>query len=143
VKALPQGTTSGRDRSRTSGDATFLENAAGIFEVAEQAGRDPNASDWSILVGAEGAIHMIAASDWPLDSLQAHHGAQMAYRVSQHAGSVRLEGRAGARTCLFEAAKPDGAARLLLANSCFYRVIPAAATPSPLPANTWPLLPAA
>jgi len=57
---------------------------------------------------------MVADSDWPLDSLQAHHGARMAYRVSQRASIVRVEGRAGSRTCLFETAKPERAARLLL-----------------------------
>ncbi|MGD0436544.1 MAG: hypothetical protein ABSB86_08760, partial [Bryobacteraceae bacterium] len=42
------------------------------------------------------------------------HGARMAYRVNQSASIVRVEGRAGARTCLFETAKPERAARLLL-----------------------------
>ena len=71
-------------------------------------------SDMTILITAEGGIRMVADSDWPLDSLQAHHGARMAYRVSQSASIVRVEGRAGSRTCLFETAKPERAARLLL-----------------------------
>ena len=50
----------------------------------------------------------------PLDVLQQEHGAQMVYRVTQQDSRVRLEGRAGARTCLFEAEKPDWAARILL-----------------------------
>jgi len=41
----------------------------------------------------------------------------MAYRVSQTAAHVRVEGRAGSRTCLFETAKPERAARLLLQRS--------------------------
>jgi hypothetical protein len=68
----------------------------------------------TILITAEGGIRMVADSDWPLDSLQAHHGAKMAYRVSQSATVVRVEGRADSRTCLFETAKPERAARLLL-----------------------------
>jgi hypothetical protein len=57
---------------------------------------------------------MLADSDWPLESLQAHRGAKMVYRVSQSATIVRVEGRAGSRTCLFESPKPEWVARLLL-----------------------------
>ncbi len=71
----------------------------------------------TILITAEGAIRMVADSDWPLDSLQLHHGAKMAYRVSQNASHVRVEGRADSRTCLFETVKPERAARLLLNSS--------------------------
>ena len=93
----------------------FVDNAVEIFNAAEsalQAGQTP--ADMTILISAEGGIRMVADSDWPLDSLQAHHGARMAYRVSQRASIVRVEGRAGSRTCLFETAKPERAARLLL-----------------------------
>ena len=92
-----------------------MDNAAQIFEAAESAVRaGETLSDVTILISGEGGIRMIADSDWPLDSLQAHHGAGMAYRVSHGASMVRVEGRAGSRTCLFETAKPDWVARLLL-----------------------------
>jgi hypothetical protein len=68
----------------------------------------------TILIGPEGAIHMIADSDWPLDSLTAHHGARTAYRVSESSGSIRVEAREGLRTCLMESAKPCQIARFLL-----------------------------
>jgi hypothetical protein len=96
----------------------FLDNAAQILEAAEsavQSGHTP--TDMTILITAEGAIRMLADSDWPLDSLQAQHGAKMAYRVSQSAYVVRVEGRAGSRTCLFETEKPERAARLLMNRS--------------------------
>ena len=99
----------------------FLDNAARILEAAEsavQSGQTP--TDMTILITAEGGIRMVADSDWPLESLQLHHGAKMAYRVSQSAYVVRVEGRAGSRTCLFETEKPDRAARLLLNNSPSY-----------------------
>lgn len=70
-------------------------------------------SEMTILMTPQG-IRMIADSDWPLESLQLHHGAEMAYRVSQNAINVRVEGRAGSRTCLFETAKPEQTARVLL-----------------------------
>ena len=99
----------------------FLDNAAQILEAAEsvaQSGHTP--TDMTILITAEGGIRMVADSDWPLDSLQLHHGAKMAYRVSQSASVVRVEGRAGSRTCLFETVKPERAARLLLNSSPSY-----------------------
>lgn len=86
-----------------------------IFDAAEsavQAGQTP--SDMTILITAEGGIHMVADSDWPLDSLQSHHGAKMAYRVSQNGSVVRVEGRENSRTCVFETVKPERAARILL-----------------------------
>jgi len=91
-----------------------VDNAVEIFNAAEsavQAGHTP--SDMTILITAEGGIRMVADSDWPLDSLQLQHGASMAYRVSQSADHVRVEGRAGSRTCLFESDKPERAVRLL------------------------------
>jgi len=81
-------------------------------ESAVQAGHTP--SDLTVLITDEGGIRMVTDSDWSLDALQLHHGARMAYRVSQTAAHVRVEGRAGSRTCLFETAKPERAARLLL-----------------------------
>jgi hypothetical protein len=93
----------------------FLDNAAQILDAAESALQSGNTpSDMTILITAEGGIRMLADSDWPLDSLQSHHGAKMAYRVSQSASVVRVEGRADSRTCLFETVKPEQAARLLL-----------------------------
>jgi hypothetical protein len=93
----------------------FVDNAVQIFDAAENAVRSGHApSEMTILIGAEGEIRMVADSDWPLDSLQAQHGARMAYRVSQRAEVVRVEGRAGSQTCLFETERPERAARLLL-----------------------------
>jgi len=91
-----------------------VDNAVEILAAAENAVQSGNTpSDMTILITAEGGIRMLADSDWPLDSLQLEHGAAMAYRVSQSANHVRVEGRAGSRTCLFEADKPERAARLL------------------------------
>jgi hypothetical protein len=102
----------------------FADNAARLLEAAEAAGAadggDAADTVWDILIGADGAIRMVASSDWSLDSLQVHHGARMAYRVRRQGTKVRVEGRAGTRTCLFESAKPNGAARLLLARSTHY-----------------------
>jgi hypothetical protein len=82
-----------------------------ILDAAESAG---SCSHMTILIGHDGTLHLIADSDWPLDSLTRHHGAKTAYRVSESSGSVRVEGREGQRTCVMESAKPARIARLLL-----------------------------
>jgi hypothetical protein len=93
----------------------FAEHALNILDAAETAtNRGESCSNMTILIGQEGAIHMIADSDWPLDSLTWHHGAKQAFRVSENSGSVRVEGREGLRTCLMESPKPMQIARFLL-----------------------------
>jgi len=71
-------------------------------------------SDLVILISAEGGIHMVADSDWPLESLRQFHGSSAAYRVRPMDDKVRVEGRAGSQTCVFETDKPAAAARFLL-----------------------------
>lgn len=90
----------------------FNDNALRILDVAESAMESNlNPSVLTIVMGAEGGIRIIGESDWPLESLRLHYGAEMVYRVRQQGDAIRLEGRAGSRTCLFETAKLDGAAR--------------------------------
>jgi hypothetical protein len=122
----------------------FTDNAASIFEAAESAMRTGHSlSNMTIVIGQEGGIRLIAESDWPLDSLQAHHGAQMVYRVRQQDDSLRLEGRAGTRTCLFESEKLNGAARRLLTDTSDYEVIESKPIRGLLPAASWQTLPGA
>ena len=68
----------------------------------------------TILIANDGGIRMFTDSDWPLDSLTQHHGAQTAYRVIEARNSVRVEGREGLRRCVLESTKPSQVARLLL-----------------------------
>jgi hypothetical protein len=100
-------------------------------------------SSMTIVIGQEGGIRLIAESDWPLDTLLAHHGAQMVYRVRQQDQTVRLEGRAGTRTCLFESEKLNGAARRLLAINPQYQVVNESPARPLLTAGTWGSLPGA
>ncbi len=93
----------------------FIDNAARIFEAAQNVmntGEMP--SDYTILMGAEGGIRMIADSDWPLDSLLREHGAGMAYRVQPGSDRVSVDGRDGMRSCHFESASSVQTARLML-----------------------------
>lgn len=106
-----------------SGTETFLENASRLLETARNSARAGSSSEFIILIGHDGSIRVIADSAWPLASLESHYGARMAFQVRHTEDRrVRVEGRAGSRTCLLEAAKPDGAARLLLANPVCYPV---------------------
>ncbi len=100
----------------------FLDNARNILDAAENVYFSTGSlEETNILIAPEGGIRVVNGSeDWSLESLRVHHGARMAYRVSQRGGRVHLEGRTGCRTCLFEAEKPDGAAGLLLANTRHY-----------------------
>jgi hypothetical protein len=91
----------------------FAEDAQCILDAAESAG---TCSDMTILMGPEG-IRMIADSDWPLESLLWHHGADKAYRVSEHRGSIRVEGREGQRRCVLESASFKETARMLLGSA--------------------------
>ena len=122
----------------------FLENAVEIFDAAENSSAAGHElSDMTVLISPTGGIHLLADCDWPLDTLQAHRGARMVYRVSQQDKTVRLEGRAGSRTCLFETAKPDGAARRLLADAAKDLLRPVVLNPEMPCAAAVPLLPAA
>jgi len=122
----------------------FLEQAIELLEGAERsAAAGEPFTEWTILITPTGAVQMLAGNDWPLASLQAHRGAGMAFRISRRAGRIRLEGRAGSRTCLFETAKPDGAARPAPAETPVSLLRPAVPHPD-LPGGTLPpLAPAA
>ena len=102
----------------------FLDNAENLLQAAESAREaGPVESDWTILYVPEEGIRMIAGNDWPLESLQAHYGAGMVYRVQQQESTVKVEGRAGSRACLLESEKPKAVARRLLPDRREYLLI--------------------
>ena len=93
----------------------FIDNAVEILDAAEnvlKAGETP--SQYSILMGSGCGIHLVANSDWPLDSLRREYGADMAYRVQTTSDRVSVDGRDGSRTCHFESESPARIARMLL-----------------------------
>jgi hypothetical protein len=93
----------------------FLDDAEAILEAAEAAAESSNTANVTILISPQGGIHMLSDSDWPLASLEAHHGARTAYRVSQASGHVTVEGRSGNQRCRLESEHPQAVARRLLA----------------------------
>jgi len=67
----------------------FNDNAMSILEIAESAMEgNLSAQEWTIVIGSEGGIRMIGESDWPLETLQSHHGAEMVYRVRQQGNAI-------------------------------------------------------
>jgi hypothetical protein len=94
----------------------FAEHMQQLLDAAQSAAsHGEDCSEMTILIGQDNGIHMIADSDWPLESLARDRGAKSAYRVTGGAnGTVRVEGREGSRRCVMEAANPAATARLLL-----------------------------
>jgi hypothetical protein len=93
----------------------FLDDARAIFEAAESASQSGYAvSDFTMLIGQDGAVQMLAASDWPLDRLLAERSARAAYRVGETNGRIHLEARSAGRSCLLESDAPQRSARELL-----------------------------
>ncbi len=122
----------------------FLEKAIELLEAAEcSLAAGDRFTDWTILITPTGAVQMLAGNDWPLASLQADRGAGMAFRISRRAGRIRLEGRAGSRTCLFETAKPSGVARLSPVDTPVNLLRPAVPNPDLPGATSRPPAPAA
>jgi hypothetical protein len=96
----------------------FVDNAMNLLQAAENARQaGPTPTDLTVLINSQGQIRMVVDSDWPLDSLQAHHGAATAYRVTHQPDKILIDGREGTRTCRFESEDPRRAARLILGNT--------------------------
>jgi hypothetical protein len=93
----------------------LLRNAERIFETAASAeGAKLESGSIAILIGQDGAIHMLMDTDWPLDSLQSHHGASAAYKVSRTGSQVRVEGKSHTSSCVLESEPAAAVARRML-----------------------------
>jgi hypothetical protein len=112
----------------------FWTDAENIFETARQAAQcgAPDC-DLAILIGAQGGVRMLEAAGWASASLLAEHGAKTIYRITRQCGSVRLEGRSGAETCLFGSESPAETARRLLAGA----IPPACLVPEKAATHRW------
>jgi uncharacterized FlaG/YvyC family protein len=86
----------GRSLSDKKTVSPLLKHAEEIFATAREGMED---CQISILVGGDGAIHMLPAADWELEPLRMHYGAHAAYRVSRSQGQVRVEGRTSDQSC--------------------------------------------
>lgn len=100
----------------------FLEIARELLDAAEAISGAPGSGcgNWTVLVAPGGGVSMVAASDWPLESLLRERGAVQAFRVQQQGERLVVEGRAGTQACLLATERPNGAARALLPNQRLY-----------------------
>jgi len=91
----------------------FLRHAEEIFTTAQGGAED---CEWSLLVNRDGALRMVAGSDWGLDPLRLHHGAREAYRVTRVGGQVRVEARSASESCVLQSNVAKAALRPTLAD---------------------------
>ena len=93
----------------------LTEQAQTLLDAALSASqRGETCTEMTILIAADGAIHMCAETDWPLDSLAREHGARVAFRITEQNGRVSVFGKQGPHTCLLESQGHQATARLLL-----------------------------
>ena len=100
----------------------FLENAERILQTAASAGdRERESGNLDIVIGRDGAIRIVMNSDWMLDSLQAHHGASAAYRVTSRGAEVSVEGKSRTGlSCLLTSEPFASIAKRMLSNQPRY-----------------------
>ena len=90
----------------------FWEDAERIFQTARTAATtDSDPAEFAILVNSDGAIRVVDAVGWQLDSLRAEYGATTAYRVARSGARVCVEGLSGRRSCSLQTEHPAAAAR--------------------------------
>jgi hypothetical protein len=102
--------------------SVFLDNARKIFEVA-CAGADADATDFALLVGDDGGLHLIMESPVSLEAAAIYTGARTAYRVIRSSGGVQVTGRSPDQNLVLENRSPcTPAARRLLRDQPLYNI---------------------
>ncbi|MBL8227741.1 MAG: hypothetical protein JNL98_04665 [Bryobacterales bacterium] len=85
----------------------FWDNAKKLMDAAvDAAAAGGHSESLTVLIGAEGGIHLIADCDWPLHRVAAERGAQMAYRVTNQKGCIAVTGQQGDTTCQMQTKAP-------------------------------------
>ncbi|MBI3679260.1 MAG: hypothetical protein HY235_02545 [Acidobacteria bacterium] len=103
--------------------SVFWENATRLLDAALSAARAGRPTEsMTVLIGAEGGIHILAGNDWPLDRLASDRGVPIAYRVHQRQGRITVEGHTANGSCYLESRTAEPAARRLLRDQPMYSV---------------------
>ena len=104
----------------------LLSNARKLLETATDSVEcGLGGGDWTVFIGPEGGLQMIAGTSTGLASLEWSRGATAAWQVSRSGGRVRVEGQAGRERCLLESQAKDGTARRLLNDCRMYELLAA------------------
>lgn len=102
---------------------TLLSNAQKLLETATDAVEcGLGGGDWTVFIGPQGGLQMIAGSSIKLDALEWSHGATASWQVSRSGGRVRVEGQSRQERCLLESRANDGVTRRLLNDWRMYEV---------------------
>lgn len=85
----------------------FMETLVRVAERILETARQTPGADWTLLITFAGQTQMLAANDWPLESLLRERGASMAFRVTHCRTGTAVEGRSRIDRCRLEAMKPQ------------------------------------
>ena len=102
---------------------SLLQNAKELLETATgsaEAGLDTG--DWTVFIGPEGGLQLIAGSEYALASLTADRGASAAWSISRQSGTVRVEGLAGTDRCILESSPRTATLRRLVSDVRLYEL---------------------
>jgi hypothetical protein len=80
---------------------TLASMAERLLDTARQ-----TPGDWTVIITRAGQTQMLAASDWPLESLLAERSGAMAFRVTHGPNAITVEGRSLVSRCRLESLKP-------------------------------------
>ncbi len=99
----------------------FWDNAQKLMDAAISASGVGCATEsMTVVIGAEGGIHILAHNDWPLDRLREERGARMAYRVEHADGRISVTGSTGTTSCRLESDRPELAIQKVLRDNPRY-----------------------
>ena len=96
--------------------ARLLETASGCSDASLPA------SDWTLFIGPEGGIQMLAGADQSLESLAWTRGAQSAWQILNRETTVRVEGWQAGQRCILESPRSAGRAGRILGNLRLYEL---------------------
>lgn len=100
-----------------------MHNAARLLETASSASDAGLAgSDWTVFIGPEGGVQMVAGATESLESLAWSRGARSAWQILNRETSVRVEGWQGGRRCMLESPKTGCSTDRLLGNLRLYEL---------------------
>jgi hypothetical protein len=85
---------------------SLLENAHRLLETALEG---PQSEEWTVYLDREGALHLIAGADAPLESVLLARAAAAAWRIRRQAESVLVEGFDGDSRCCLQGRAPNPA----------------------------------
>ena len=96
----------GIQKGRPLAEECFVETLARVAERILETARQAPGTDWTLLITHAGQTQMLAANDWPLESLLAERGARMAFRVTHRVAGITVDGRSLGDRCRLEALPP-------------------------------------